>query len=805
MMDQYSQSQTAAFLPDLNQRLVPVSDQNKNNLLGSSHYARHHQEHRARAASTLCQLHKLNPLVAGYFKLKPNTLSDLSLRMILPADHDPSQQVSSFIVVSYCWHYPEWFNSPHSNAPGWEITQPMMEAVWNVRNNPAEGVWLDKLCINQENDTDKTTHIATMDTIYHSARRMVILLEDVNLDQAEEIAGLAYSKFYADMSREVHKRGLQGQEKRVFVDDYFPRREQEYRDSGKEGNLNGAKSLATKILAARWFSRAWCAHESRIHPHKRVDNPLLMCFSPSGKVISFEFRFIFYLAMVLSRLLEPSNMPMGDAYTLYVNDPNPKTIEQLWWRILSLVPDHTFGVSPLQHLVSVASLACLKKGDLISIALNTAGIPLFFDGNEHVNTVEDVKWMFSLLVLASGDLIPLVAPGKRLRVPDASKENGGFVSWATDTAHGPLDDRLENPLPGSITAITAEYIELDLLVFSCQPKKATEESLALADRIIGEHDLLTLKANFLSLAPQDIQHQAGLVSDTMDRRKRSVHPTWKAPHEICLRLILALSLDAGLEFILSFPESLAHSTADYMRGVIDGRSSSPAAPQIHSAASFILSHFSAPDSHLPTLTRFISILLNPRLQFLTLSPRLLSLPPILGSFCFTPSFSNRSYLAVPACLAHLPAWYQYGWVIEPFDPSEPVEDPEFHLPPRQSELSGEEKTIEDIAPVLNTDFADRREPIRETGEWRLRTKQILFGMERVWDKNVINRVLSGKEDLDGVKVLKRQRVYRGEEYDWGEIRKRLAVLKFGEGDDVEKMAQKMEGLSVRAGIQGPSG
>ncbi|KAK3988742.1 heterokaryon incompatibility protein-domain-containing protein [Cladorrhinum sp. PSN332] len=773
--DHYSHSQTTAILLYLNQRLLTVSDQNKQNLLGNIHEARHHEENRTRAAATLRQLQNLNPHVARHFHLKPDALSGLALRMIMPADHGQAQDVSSFIVVSYCWHYPEWLNSPYPCAPGWEITQPMMEAVWNVRNSPNEGVWLDRLCINQGNETDKVTHIATMDTIYHSARRMVILLEDVYLEEAEETAGLAYAKFYADMSREIKEKGLEGQAKSIYIDEYFPRQEKVYRDSGKEADLAGAMSFAMKILTARWFTRAWCAHESRMHPHRRVDNPLFMCFSPSGKVLSFEFRFIFYLTMYLSYREPSSPSYIGHAFTLALNDPNPTTIQQLWWRILRLMPDKTDGVSPLQHLISVVSFGCFRKGDLMSIALNTAGIPLFFDGEE-VHSVEDIKWMFSLLVVASGDLIPLVTTGMKLRVPDSSKEKGEFVSWVTETPHASLDARVENPLPESITAITAEYIELDLLVFSSQPKKATEESLAIADRIIADHDLLALKANFLASAPQNIQDTTRMVSGELDRIKSKQHPTWQPPHETFLRLTLALSLDAGLDFILSFPSSLCHSTSDYLHGPIDGLSPTPPPAQIISAASSLLAHFSAPESTLPTLTRYFLILLDPRLPFLTVSPRLLSLPPILGSFCLTPSTSNRSYLAVPACLAHLPPWHQYGWVVEPFDPLAPPEDPRDHLAPSPSELAakqkgGAEMEVEDLVPVLNTDNKDRREAPRESGEWRLRSKQTVYGMGRVWDGEVIKRVMEGGERMEGVRVLRKQRVYGAEDYNWAEIGK----------------------------------
>ena len=58
----------------------------------------------------------------------------------------------------------------------------------------------------------------------------------------------------------------------------------------------------------------------------------------------------------------------------------------------------------------------------MSIALETAGIPLCFTGDD-IQCVEAVIWKFSTLVLATGDLSPLVTIGQKLRVPTSTKKN----------------------------------------------------------------------------------------------------------------------------------------------------------------------------------------------------------------------------------------------------------------------------------------------------------------------------------------------------------------------------------------------
>ncbi|KAB5536160.1 hypothetical protein GE09DRAFT_1063016 [Coniochaeta sp. 2T2.1] len=93
-----------------------------------------------------------------------------------------------------------------------------------LRQNPDEKlhVWLDKLCINQGDHEDIVAHLGIMDAIYHAARRVVILLEDVQLSGDEEQAGLAFARFYVDLCQEVLVRGLEGEEKGRFVKNYFP-------------------------------------------------------------------------------------------------------------------------------------------------------------------------------------------------------------------------------------------------------------------------------------------------------------------------------------------------------------------------------------------------------------------------------------------------------------------------------------------------------------------------------------------------------------------------------------------------------
>jgi hypothetical protein len=691
----------------------------------------------------------------------------------------------------------------------------MVDAIMSLRQPPNEGVWLDQLCIDQSNRSDIVAHIGVMDAIYRSARRVVILLEDVQLDENEEAAGLAYAGFYEDLCREVMVRNLEGKEKNRFVDEYFPRRAEGLRVSGEGHMLAAAKPFVKKILGARWYGRAWCAHESRMRKLEKINNPLFLCFGSKGRVLRFEFRFIYYLAMYLCGS-EPVDSLVGTDFIEQMNDPAPQSLRQLSWRIHRLVPTPNTGVSALQHLINILSFGCLKTRDLLSIALNTAEIPLTFDG-EDIQCVEEVIWKFSLLVLASGDLLPFVTIGEKLRVPAGGGRK--IVPWVMKPAQGVLDGPLPNPLPESITAITEEYIELDLLIFESLPKQASVESRAKATRLIAGHNLNTIGEKLLPDPSENAQSAIRLLMSETTRFKPNIQPLHTFQHSL-----LSLALDNGLDWILNFPSAMLQATCS--AGWIHEPVGSRTDPALSAAAHSLLSLFpdtgyaddpqlnrntttttttttaNTPDDTalLQNTTLALTTLLDPRLLILTPSPRRLPLSPALGFAALTPSGSNKAYIAVPAALAHLPGFYDRAWAIEPFDPVAAASRPEEVcdlLPPADLRVAREgerEEKIEDVMPVLDSDHEDRRAAMDEgvRGAWRMRRVQVLFGcVGEVWaGAEGGGEVKSGGRGLEGgegVVLLKRQRVYGCEDYPWGEIHAGLRRV-IGDGKNAGEAA-----------------
>ncbi|KAH8901810.1 hypothetical protein BR93DRAFT_973219 [Coniochaeta sp. PMI_546] len=729
----------ATSLVSLGQVLVNLTNANARTLLSHAADDLLQSHRRAEATAMLARLRDLNSAIAGRFRLKGDTLDEITLRMVCSQGTD---FVPSYIAVSYCWHYPERAVSQHARpiVGGWGISQPMVHAIMRHRQSADEGIWIDQLCINQDDTEEKIAHIGAMNIIYRSARRVLILLEDVQLSADEGNSGLVYSDFYADLVREVEERDLEGPAKAEFVETYFTQQVHLLQSGRNRHLILSIRSFALKILGARWYSRAWCAHESRTAQHRKVNNPLFLCYAHNGTVLSFEFRFIHYLSYYLCKS-EPAEPPSGTALAVSLSSSYPTTLRHRWWRMNRLLPERDSVSSPMQHLVSILPFGCQNKGDLVSIALNTWKTPLLYDGEIH--TIEHAIVVFSLLAIASGDLTPLVTSGSKLTLLNDST-NDQAVSWLVHPLHGVLDGRMTMTLPGSITSVTAEYIELDLLLFTSLPEDATPDSFQKAAQIIELNNLMDIHRDLAAAADEAVQQTmqnitaeiAGLAPDRQ-AHLRTFHQRW-----------LALALDCGLDWILGFADIIeGDSWGDWPSGSIDATADC----RLANAANSVLALFncqknsvSRPPGCVNNTVRFLACLLDPRLIFFTTSPRRLPVGPGPADWAIVPTISNRCWVAVPKAVAHLPSWQERAWIIEPLV------------------LKG---NTEVRKPLLTSDFGDCRVKKNNWADaWQLKRRERIFGS----DFPVQRCVTRSNEHAI---LLQQQKVYGAQDYDWGAVTK----------------------------------
>jgi len=147
-----------------------------------------------------------------------------------------------------------------------------------------EGLWIDQVYIDQSNQAEKNISIPAMAALYKNARRVLVVMEDIEVDDAEQ-------KFLENFIPEFEN-SVGGT---IFSRPHFgevPAYMEKYRIF---------REFFNKICSSRWFTRAWCSHEMRLgQSHKFY----LQCSSDSGqnanRVLAFSGEFLAYMCHLAS-------------------------------------------------------------------------------------------------------------------------------------------------------------------------------------------------------------------------------------------------------------------------------------------------------------------------------------------------------------------------------------------------------------------------------------------------------------------------------------------------------------------------
>ena len=130
------------------------------------------------------------PDVAAQFSQRSTTtILKTPFRLIFPSDargaFEKDLYPRQYFAISYCWHSGDYPNPNYEPHDGWPINKPFVDAILGEKESPRIGLWIDQLCIDQEDTLDKQMSVAAMDVIYRSCMRLLVLLEDVKLTKAE--------------------------------------------------------------------------------------------------------------------------------------------------------------------------------------------------------------------------------------------------------------------------------------------------------------------------------------------------------------------------------------------------------------------------------------------------------------------------------------------------------------------------------------------------------------------------------------------------------------------------------------------
>lgn len=192
-------------------------------------------------------------LAQPFVRRTADTILDTPFRVVREAQAEQGP-TSSYLCVSYCWQRENFKGSDVEPGAPFPFSQPFVDAVLHLRTSSDEGIWVDQLCIQQQDEAEKLRAIATMgeyktmqlawlfadlltkvflndkDIVYKSCRRLVILLEDTILDEKEVAMAEKYdgAKLNFDVT-------------------WVPEPE----------DVNALVSLCNEALRSRWWTRSW--------------------------------------------------------------------------------------------------------------------------------------------------------------------------------------------------------------------------------------------------------------------------------------------------------------------------------------------------------------------------------------------------------------------------------------------------------------------------------------------------------------------------------------------------------------------
>jgi hypothetical protein len=133
----------------------------------------------------LKRVSEIAPSLAKTFALKSVVRDNLVFRLV----NDCRIQVeTSYIALSYRWNAESLFrrDKQHEQQTFLLPTTPaMFQAVFEERRSEREGLWVDQICINQDDELEKANTIGAMDVIFENARAVIIALDDIKLEWDE--------------------------------------------------------------------------------------------------------------------------------------------------------------------------------------------------------------------------------------------------------------------------------------------------------------------------------------------------------------------------------------------------------------------------------------------------------------------------------------------------------------------------------------------------------------------------------------------------------------------------------------------
>ncbi|RYP18873.1 hypothetical protein DL765_003661 [Monosporascus sp. GIB2] len=596
--------------------------------------------------------------VAASFSLRTaEGILDTPFRLMCASESgipfDGGFRIRQYLAVSYCWHSDAWppEGPAREVAYPWPISGQFAEAVLRERGHPREGVWMDQLCIHQEDEDEKRRAIAAMDIIYKSCRKVLVLLEDVVLTE-DEIGICTKYDMYSG-----HLDATRGPD---------------------EGDLPTFSSLLAKVGQARWWQRSWCFHEFVVvepwsdKRHHVLHNTTFIMGSPGGTV-SVNFLTV---QRILSQAIhhEPHNRPPPPQLTPYLAGLDNKVSP---YRDAPTRKVGSMRASILAQYNAVAATGCTMAADRLSVMINLNSLSIAYTGPDI--SKDEAYFLSVVLALAAGEEQSLT-----ILTPHAVVLRGkpSWVSGLSTPGDVTLPRFTLKSFAG-IHRVSMHSLELDMVFFNFPLHQPTEEEVAVTYEVFPDLIRSTpppwkagQRTNRLLYPPDEKldARRRSYLAVAMALDAASLRRLWAAVY----RDIVRTRFDTGMFAELRPNEALRQQARDFVSRIPVAPASSPSPTSSSPAQNCLLGHS---DLDLETTALFfLTWVTDPRtfyyLGYLPLRARCTAaggqafVSNVTINSHFSPADVGRIQAAIPTALLGSSCLPLRLWFLQPVAPGD---------------------------------------------------------------------------------------------------------------------------------------
>ena len=351
------------------------------------------------------RLAKLDSRVREAFSERGSLLPKLKLRMINPQPPQLPEELR-YDALTYTWHKDSWNIAEELQVAGKEsmvdgnreprAQDPVSPGLWKVLLSESASagnlLWVDQVCINQEDRDEKVVSVGFTDRVYQNSERTFIAIEDLSIPESIIPSLQVLSQMEA-----VTKQNFASLNATVVQD---------------------AVSFCTTVFSARLFSRSWCWHEFACADRHLLFIPIAQQNASSDlKILRMDSQSLRNIIYSMGMLIKTASDEQMQAIIPYQSSIGMAL--RAGTKILKRQINPSFVEAYRNAFRSMAK----HKSDQVTIILNSCASGLLYTGPP-LDSNEECYRLIHSVALAAGDASVIGVTGTTLNA-----RSGSSSSW----------------------------------------------------------------------------------------------------------------------------------------------------------------------------------------------------------------------------------------------------------------------------------------------------------------------------------------------------------------------------------------